>query len=152
TGGGVFVSAGVTATDGGTAIGNNSVSASSGGTASFPDLAANSAGFGAFITNLPAGQTVTDLTISPSSPSYGQTVTIKAGVLANSGTPTGTVTFYRNGVSLGPATVDASGAASISTNTLTGGSQNLSAAYSGDSSFSVSSSPALTVTVATAPT
>jgi hypothetical protein len=56
------------------------------------------------------------------------------------GTPTGSVTFYDNGVSLGSSTLDASGHASLEVTGLAAGVHSLTASYSGDESFGGSSS------------
>src|SRR5205807_325282 len=64
---------------------------------------------------------------SPSNSVYGQSVTFTTTVTANppgSGIPTGTVTFFDNGVPLGNATLDVTGTASLTTNQVQGGSQS----------------------------
>ncbi len=98
-----------------------------------------------------AGTTVT-LSASPS-PSYaGQPVSLTATVAVSSpgsGAPTGTVTFYDGGSSLGSAGVGAAGTATTSTTALLQGTHTLTAIYSGDANFgsATSAQTAQTVTV-----
>lgn len=80
-------------------------------------------------------------------------VTATMSVLApGSGTPTGTVTFAVNGTPVGTATVTG-GVATLNYTVPTGQTQNVAAAYSGDSDFSPSSAstarqdPSITATV-----
>jgi hypothetical protein len=56
------------------------------------------------------------------------------------GTPTGSVTFYDNGVSLGTSTLDSSGHASLEAASLAAGVHSFTASYSGDESFGGSGS------------
>jgi hypothetical protein len=71
-----------------------------------------------------------------------------APVAPGSGTPTGTVAFFDNGVFIGSATVDANGQATIFLGrTLATGQHKLTAIYDGDPDFLQSSSNAITITV-----
>lgn len=92
--------------------------------------------------------TNTTLTSSATSLSLGQTLTLTATVsAATGGTPAGTVTFYNGATSLGVATLNAGGVASL-TLTPALGADSITTGYSGSSSDSAStSSPALTVVV-----
>lgn len=94
---------------------------------------------------------------APGTASAGDRVTITAHVApapAGSLAPTGTVDFYLDGSSTAFATkaLGADGTASITTRTLPAGSDSIVAVYSGDSSFTASTSKASTVTVSPAPT
>lgn len=84
---------------------------------------------------LPATTTV--LTATPSAPSIGQTVTLKATVAkkTGSGTPTGTVKFYYGTDLLSTGTLNGSGVATFSASTtgLPAGTYMLTADYGGDS-------------------
>jgi hypothetical protein len=94
--------------------------------------------------------------INPSAP--GQAVTFTAYVSGMSGTtPTGTVTFYEDGTSIGIATLSpgvytGQAQATFTTSGLTLGSHTITAVYGGDSAFAGSSSYPLTQTVQLQPT
>lgn len=123
-------------------------------------------------TSQPITQTIskagsTTAVTSSTSPSvFGQSVTFTATVAAaapGSGTPTGTVTFTdtTTGTTLGTSNL-ASGVATLAVSSLTAGSHTITANYSGDPNFGVSSgsttqvvnqsvtSTAVTTSVATA--
>jgi hypothetical protein len=92
--------------------------------------------------------TTTALASSGPSALLGTTVTFATDVAAASsiGTPTGTVTFLDSGATIGTASL-ANGTASFSSNTLSLGTHAITAQYSGDSNFSASTSPAVTVNI-----
>jgi prepilin-type N-terminal cleavage/methylation domain-containing protein len=86
------------------------------------------------------------------SSSQGQTVTFTADVDESAtGTPTGTVEFYDNGVLVHSATVSGGGVATWSTNALTIGSHPIMARYLGDTNFAADDSSTLTHSVTPAP-
>jgi hypothetical protein len=90
--------------------------------------------------------TTTTLTSSLNPSAYGQSVTLRATVSAQgSGSPAGGVTFVDGGSTLGTVSLS-SGTASLSLATFAVGSHSITASYSGNSSFSPSSST-LTQTV-----
>ena len=72
--------------------------------------------------------------------------TVSKSNLPSSSQPTGTITFYSNGVQLGaPVAVDSSiipAIASLATNQLSLGPSNITAQYSGDANYAGSTSPA----------
>jgi DNA-binding beta-propeller fold protein YncE len=75
-------------------------------------------------------------------------VTLTAKVSSTtSGTPTGTVSFIDGTTSLGSATLDNTGTATLTINTLTAGAHSLTATYGGDTNFTGTTSAALTETV-----
>lgn len=96
----------------------------------------------------------TALTASPTSPTVGQKVTLSATVTGSQTTPTGTVTFSVNGVTLGSAKLNGSGIAAFtaSSNGIAPGFYLITSTYSGDSTNAASASKPLTVTLAKAPT
>jgi Bacterial Ig-like domain (group 3)/Bacterial Ig-like domain (group 2) len=94
----------------------------------------------------PAAQTTTSLKASPTTTTVGQPATFTANVAAASGTATGTVSFLGNGVILGSAALN-SGVAILSTSSLTPGSYQITAQYTGNSSFNASASSMATITV-----
>ena len=72
--------------------------------------------------------------ISMTSVSSQQGVTINAKVSGAGGIPTGTVEFFKNGVSLGTAAVGSNGVATIFLD-LASGNHSITAVYSGDANF-----------------
>lgn len=87
------------------------------------------------------GATNTSLVSSPSPSVYGQQVTFTATVspVSGVGTPTGSVTFYDGGTSLGVVPLIA-GQAQLTTSALNAGTHSITAVYSGDNVFSQSTS------------
>jgi hypothetical protein len=85
--------------------------------------------------------TKTTLSASPAAPTLGNPVVLTANVAASSGTgqPSGSITFTEGGTLLGTASL-ASGSTSFTTNSLPIGVQAITATYSGDSTYSGSSS------------
>ncbi len=113
-----------------------------GGTLTFTDSAANSPQT-AQLTGIGQSPTTTSLTATPNPAALGQAVTLTAIVIpAYSGTPTGTVTFYDGTANLGTVALNL-GTAQLIVPTLTGGSNSLTASYSGDAVFLTSVSPAV---------
>jgi hypothetical protein len=81
---------------------------------------------------------------------YGQSVQLNVTVLPQlGGTPSGTVTFYDGGTSLGTAALDASGSALFLTPAaaIPVGSHTITAVYSGDTNFMGGSSASVTLQV-----
>jgi FtsP/CotA-like multicopper oxidase with cupredoxin domain len=97
----------------------------------------------------------TKLAASPSQANPGQSVTLTATVAASTSgaasTPTGTVTFSVGSTTLGTATLNSSGVATLSTTALPTGSDAVTASYGGDTNFAASKSTALSVIVGYAP-
>jgi len=89
-----------------------------------------------------ATTTAVSSSLNPSS--YGQSVTFTATVAPTSGTgvPTGSVTFKSGTTTLAKVTL-VSGAASYSTTALTVGMKSITEVYSGDSTYTTSTSAAL---------
>jgi RHS repeat-associated protein len=83
------------------------------------------------------------LSNSPSSSSYGQSVTFTATVSSG---PSGTVTFYDNGAVIGTAPISGT-TATFSTSTLLVGSHTVFASWPGNSSYNPVSSATVTQTV-----
>ena len=96
------------------------------------------------------GSTTTSLTSSPNPSTVGQAVTLTATVrpvAPATGVPTGTVAFKDGAVTIGTATLGATGSASIAISTLATGSHPLTAVYSGSLDFLTSTSAVVTQTV-----
>jgi trimeric autotransporter adhesin len=106
------------------------------------------------VTVAAAATSTTTVTYSPSAPAFGDNVTLTATVGPVSpltGTPTGTVVFFNGTTALGTATLT-DGVASLAPMALPTGANSITAQYSGDSTFTSSTSPVTTVTVALATT
>jgi hypothetical protein len=84
--------------------------------------------------------TTTAVAASPNPSAFNQSVTITATISSSGGTPSGSVTFTDQSTSqtLGTATLSG-GHATITTSTLTVGTHNILASYSGDTTFGPSS-------------
>jgi hypothetical protein len=149
----------VTLTDGGTLLGTATLDASGNASLGVSTLAlgshtitatysssgnfnASSASVVELITTI---QSSLGLMASPNPAAVGQTVTLTA--IASSSTATqvsgGVVTFYDGTTVLGTAPVDATSHSSFSISTLSSGTHNLMAVYSGGSIFGPSTSPVL---------
>jgi sugar lactone lactonase YvrE len=93
--------------------------------------------------------TLAQTTPATGNPMYGSSVTVTATVApaSGSGTPTGSVSFYLDS-STTPATNPMSGGqASYNITGLTAGTHTVTATYSGDSNYAVSTSMSFTITV-----
>ena len=83
--------------------------------------------------------TSTSVTSLPNPSNFGQSVTFTATVTSTAGTPTGTAQFKDGGTNLGsPQALNGSGVATFSTSSLTAGLHTITADYSGDANFLVS--------------
>src|SRR5271163_201143 len=91
------------------------------------------------------GVTTTTLAASSTSFPVGTSVTLTATVAAaaGNGTPTGTVTFLNGSTTLGTATLNGSGVATLNTTALPVASNSITAAYGGSTAFAASTSPAV---------
>lgn len=88
----------------------------------------------------------TTLTTSASSADAGTSITLTATVASSSGTgatPTGSVSFTRDGNALGSANL-VNGTATLTTSALPVGTDHITASYGGDSNYSSSASTPLT--------
>ena len=63
---------------------------------------------------------------------------VVTAVSPGAGTPAGTVTFKDDGTIIGTGTLDASGQATLSTDTLSNGTHVITAEYSGSASYNAS--------------
>jgi hypothetical protein len=101
--------------------------------ASIGSLSANFA-----LTNA-VGVTTTAVTSSANPSDFGQTVIFTAIVSSGSGTPQGSVQFKDGGATLGSPQTLVSGMAQLTTSSLAIGTHTITADYSGDSNFQMSS-------------
>jgi large repetitive protein len=88
--------------------------------------------------------TTASLSVSPNPATVSQAVTLSAAV--SPATATGTVQFFDGATSLGTAT-SSNGTAALSTSALSAGSHSLTVVYSGDATYSASTSAVVTETV-----
>ena len=87
--------------------------------------------------------TTTLLSSSANPSNFNQAVAFTATVSAvapGAGTPTGAITFSDGGSTIGTATLDSTGTASLTTSSLAGGTHVITASYAGDSNFTASTS------------
>jgi len=120
-------------------------------------VAANQPGNGNYSAATAVSKTITvskassavSLGSSTSSTTYGTQITLTATLTgaANSAQPTGTVTFLSGTTSLGTGTVNANGAAALTTAALPVGNDSITASYGGDSNYATAKSSATSVTV-----
>jgi hypothetical protein len=89
----------------------------------------------------------TTVTSSNNPARRGALVTFTATVTGAGNTPTGTVTFFDAKVSLTTQTLNASGVATFATSTLSPGTHNIFARYTGDAKYNSSSSNVVTQSV-----
>jgi len=113
-------------------------------TATYVPTGAFATSSGTYTESIIGQPSTTTLTVTPNPAFFGTTVTLTAAVTGSSGTPTGTITFYDGAVTLGVATLTASGQASITTSSLAVGTHTLTAIYSGNSIYATSTSAPFT--------
>ncbi len=130
-------------------VGTDTITASYGATANYGTSSGTTT---VTITGPPA--TTTSITALPTSTSYGSSVTLTSQVLANgAGVTSGTVIFSDNGSPIsGSIPVNSSGVATFSTTSLPMGTNNVSASYASNSSYTGSTSAITPVTITGAAT
>ncbi|MGD0788036.1 MAG: Ig-like domain repeat protein [Terracidiphilus sp.] len=96
--------------------------------------------------------TATAVTASPNPAVVESPVSFAARVTGNGGTPTGSVAFSADGASMGSATLDSTGAATLSDAALSPGTHLIAASYTGDANDAVSASAAIGLVVTVIPT
>ncbi|HEV2492793.1 MAG TPA: Ig-like domain repeat protein [Terriglobia bacterium] len=125
--------------------GGHSITATYGGSASYSGSTSS-----ALNQTVKQAGTTTSLTSSSNPSNGGQAVTFTATVspvAPASTTPTGTVTFFDGGTSLGTQNLSG-GTATLATSSLTVGAHNITATYNGDSNYTGSNSNTVSQTVA----
>lgn len=94
------------------------------------------------------GSSATLLTTSAATVLFNTSVTFTAAVSSSTaGIPTGAVTFKDGTTSIGSATLDATGTATLAISTLTSGTHSITAVYAGDATFATSTSNVVSQTV-----
>jgi VCBS repeat-containing protein len=119
-------------------------------TSGLHSIMATYAGDGSFSQNsgttgitVSKASTTTSLSSSANPSNFNQAVTFTATVSVaapGAGTPTGTITFSDGATSLGGATPDSTGSASLTTSSLVVGTHTITASYAGDTNFNASTS------------
>ncbi len=130
------------------AVGSHNISASYGGDANFNASSATGAAGVNQVVN--QGSTVTTISSSENPAVFGQGIALTAIVTASgggSGIPSGSLIFSDGGVSLGVATLDAAGSATILLPSLAVGAHNITASYGGNVNYLSSVSSVLTETI-----
>lgn len=96
----------------------------------------------------------TTVTAIPSAATVGQAITLKATVSGSQGTPTGSIIFSLDGITLGSAALNGSGIASFTagTGSAPAGAYDIIARYSGNSIYNPSTSSATSVSLSKAST
>jgi uncharacterized protein (TIGR03118 family) len=93
----------------------------------------------------------TTLTLTaPANAAPGSAVTLTASINSAGGIPTGQIVFHDGKTSLGTSPLDGAGVAVLRINTLAAGAHSITASYTGDGKFDVSTSAAITINVANA--
>jgi hypothetical protein len=82
---------------------------------------------------------------------YGNSVTLTATVTSAAGVPSGALAFQEGSTPLSTVSLDASGTASLTLNSLSAGTHSFTASFQGGGGFGASTSDALAVTVTPAP-
>ncbi|HEX5282501.1 MAG TPA: Ig-like domain repeat protein [Bryocella sp.] len=119
-------------------------------TAQYPGDANDASGISNAVNETIAdATTVTTLGTTNATPTVGDAITLSATVTSADGPqPTGVVAFTENGSSLGSASLDSSGVATLTTNSLSPGAHSIVAKYGGDTDNALSNSSPVTETVA----
>ncbi len=85
---------------------------------------------------------------APADAAPGSAVTLTATIASTGRTPTGDIVFHDGNTSLGSASLDGAGVATMRINTLAAGVHSLTASYAGDGKFGGSTSAAVTINIA----
>jgi len=99
----------------------------------------------------PAMAATTTTVAGPSTGNIGQMLSFSATVTSAGGTPSGLLSFRRNGSEFATVSLSASGSASFSFSTQQQGTYRITAHYLGSASFAPSNSAARTVTIGSTP-
>lgn len=99
-------------------------------------------------TNVQVFGEPTTLTLdSHANAAVGEPVKLTATIHSAAGTPTGMTIFHDGRTALGAASLDGTGVATLTVSNLTAGTHSITADYSGDENFDVSTAAAVTITI-----
>jgi hypothetical protein len=105
-----------------------------------------------FATAIPPGTAGTTTTLNQVvAPAVAQQPVMLSAVVTSStasGSPSGTVTFFANGIALGAGALNSAGQASMNTSLMGAGQNSIVAQYGGDANFAAGNSNPLTIVVA----
>ena len=93
------------------------------------------------------GQATTLVLDSHANAAVGEPVKLTATIHSAAGTPTGMIVFHDGNAALGAAPLDATGVAALTVSNLAAGTHSITANYTGDNNFDVSTAAAVTVTI-----
>ena len=124
-------------------LGQHNITASYGGDPIF----AGSASSVTVHENVNPASSTTVLTSSLNPSTYGQNVTFTATVSSSAGVPDGSVTFQQNGTAIGTVNLDTNGVATLNYSSLSVGTHNIIAKYSGSTDYNKSTSATLSQVV-----
>ena len=129
-------------------VGTQSITASYGGNSNDSSSVSNAVSIVVAVAQT-AVATTTTLTASANQITIGQSVSFTAQVVPQSGKakPAGSITFFDGTNSLGNASLNPGGTATLNTTALAAGTHSITASYSGDSEDSSSVSNAVSVVV-----
>jgi arabinan endo-1,5-alpha-L-arabinosidase len=130
------------------AAGAHSLTAAYGGNTSY---SASTSSAKTLTVTVPTQQSTLALTASAPTATQGLPVELVATVAAVSGSgsavPTGTVTFVNSATTLGTAWVDSTGVANFTSTKLPVSADSITASYSGDATYGVSTASAVSVSI-----
>lgn len=133
------------------ALGAHSITAVYSGDGNFSTLTSSALTETVTVRVTSAITTTTTLTASPNPLADGQLATLTATVTpAPTGTPAGIISFYSGTTLLGTGTLNASGVATFTADSLVVGADSITAVYPGNAGFAASTSSAVSETVKTA--
>ena len=129
------------------AVGSHTITAVYGGNTGYATSTS-----AALVQTVQLATTTAQLTTSANPIISGNALTVSVALSGTGSTPSGTVTFFDGSASLGIATLNAAGQASLALRSLTAGSHSLTAVYAGDASDSTTTSAAVVEVVQQATT
>lgn len=116
-------------------------------TASYPDTTGYTGSVSSPLNQKIRAATITTISSNLNPADLGASVTLSATVDTSNSIPTGSVTFFDGATSLGSATLDGSGVATLTTTTLSVGARPITAVYATNADFTGSTSEVFNQTI-----